>query len=783
MSSGTLIWEKMRRILPAAVLTVLLCFGCAGAEEADAYAVYISEVQSNNDADWALAFQDYVEIYNGGDSELQLGDYCLSRKAEEPFAHPLPEKSVAPGGYAVLLCGVDLPELSLPKDGCRLFLHHRDGTLCDQAEIPGMEDNVWQREQGLTLMASPGYDNTEYGAEAYRQACREKQTLVISEVVSSNSRLMPARGEYNDLIELENIGAEPVRLSGYYLSDSKSEPFAWQLPDVLLAPGENYVVQASGEKRNNEAPFKISATGETLYLNDKDGVCVEALYVPRLAENASYGRVGAKLFYYDEPSMGKPNAQGYTGVAAVPEASLPTGTLSVPAKVTLSGEGSIYYTLDGSLPTEKSTLYDGRAIDIAASTVLRVRAKVEDRQWSPARTYTYLFDTDKYELPLLCVSGEPGAIRGPKGIYTLYEQRNLEAPVNLTLIEEGQERFSVDCGLKLHGQGSRALHKKSFQVRFRSKYGYSQLEYKLFDDSEVSTFNSLVLRCGSEDSHKAFFRDEFLTSLTAETMPEVLYQKHRPVNLFIDGEYFGVYYIRERVTDDFAATYLGGAPEDIDMVKGWSAQEHGSNDDFLALLRYCRSHDLSQQKHFDHVASQLSLESFMDYYIARAYTGDRDYANIRHVRSRGGDGLWRIVNFDIDWGFGQSPAGLTKLIGKTSNTAELNTVIINALLQNDTFRDQMLTRLAWHLRNTYAPERVLNHLEKITRAVEHDLVYNYEIWGGTYEGWQEHVQALRDFVSDGKTDRVTTLVKDAKNAFRMTEEEMVHYFGDLYKAE
>ena len=241
-----------------------------------------------------------------------------------------------------------------------------------------------------------------------------------------------------------------------------------------------------------------------------------------------------------------------------------------------------------------------------------------------------------------------------------------------------------------------------------------------------------------------------------------------------------MYYIRERATDDYAAAHLGGKPEDVDMVKGWSNTEHGDISDWNAIMRFCRRNDLSKQENFDWVASQISLEGFMDYYIARAYTGDRDYPNIRHVRSRGGDGLWRIMNFDIDWGFGTQPAAFTQMIGTVSDKSSLNTVVINALLQNADFRDQMLKRLNWHLRNTYAPERVLAHLDKMVAEIEHDLVYNYEIWNGTYERWQEHVQFLRDFVKSDENDRVATLVRNARHAFRMSEEEMVYYFGDLY---
>ena len=219
------------------------------------------------------------------------------------------------------------------------------------------------------------------------------------------------------------------------------------------------------------------------------------------------------------------------------------------------------------------------------------------------------------------------------------------------------------------------------------------------------------------------------------------------------------------------------------MINGWSLAEHGERDDWMALLRFCRKNDLSIQENFDVVASQLCLESFMDYYIARAYTGDRDYAYIRHVRSRGGDGLWRIVNFDLDWGFGSQPAALHQMIGKVSDESALNTVIINALLQNGQFRDQMIRRLVWHLENTYAPERVIAHIDAMEAEVEHDLVYNYEIWNGSYETWREQVQFLRDFVLSEENDRVAAMVQSAQRAFRLSDEEMKDYFGDLYSAQ
>lgn len=305
----TVFWHMKRVWLFAMVMCIALGIVSAAAEEAtDApavYAVTISEAQSNNDSDWKLGFHDYIEIHNESEQTIRLSHYFLSRYEDDPYACHMPAVDLGAGEYMLLVCDVDLLGLRLPKEGCEVYLHHRDGTLCDTVELPAMEDNVWQREHGLTTQPSPGYENTPEGAAAYRASF--EQTLIINEVISSNSKYMPMASEYYDLIEIRNAGQESVKLSDYYLSDKKSNPFLWLMPDVELAPGEFYVVHASGEENELTAPFKVSATGETLYINDVDGKCIEALYVPPLMPDTSYGRYENELRNFEQPTIGEAN--------------------------------------------------------------------------------------------------------------------------------------------------------------------------------------------------------------------------------------------------------------------------------------------------------------------------------------------------------------------------------------------------------------------------------------------------------------------------------------------
>ena len=138
----------MTTLLCVLLLILSLC-GFAQAESSPEvpainYALQISEAQSNNDAEWALDFQDYIELYNAGDTTVSLSQYFLTRDEAEPFACHLPAEELAPGEYILLICDVDLRGLRLPKEGCELFLYHRDGTLCGlpdgtRRSLPGRE--------------------------------------------------------------------------------------------------------------------------------------------------------------------------------------------------------------------------------------------------------------------------------------------------------------------------------------------------------------------------------------------------------------------------------------------------------------------------------------------------------------------------------------------------------------------------------------------------------------------------------------------------------------------
>ena len=214
MKLRILLWTALAAA--CAVLGVLVCPRTAGAEEKG---LVISEAMSRNPAIWQLDYQDYIEFYNAGDTALELSDYTLCRGDNLEKKCRLPARTVQPGEYAVLLCDGSEITFSLPKEGCRLTLLRGEETA-DTLTLPALQKGeVWTRENGVSMQPSPGYANTDEGGAQWYQSTQ--RALTISEAVSCNDTLLALDGAYPDLIELQNTSGKTLRLSNYYLADSR----------------------------------------------------------------------------------------------------------------------------------------------------------------------------------------------------------------------------------------------------------------------------------------------------------------------------------------------------------------------------------------------------------------------------------------------------------------------------------------------------------------------------------------------------------------------------------
>ncbi len=731
--------------------------------------VRINEVMADNQKLCMGHTMDWVELYNGSAEPVSLEGYFLTNDPKKPEALSLAGLRIDAGEYLAVVLDNQAP-FHLSAVGGAVYLTFQSEVI-SQLTFANTTFGESFDQNGACDYPSPGFANTEEGYLAYL----EQQTLpelIITEVLPKNRSVAIGGGCY-DFVELKNNSDQPIDLSFYALTDRWEKPSRFYLPDVILQPGQYYVVFCSGDPSlgENHAPFQISSKGETLYLT-KGGEYLDSITVPGdLKPDESYGRSGNIPLYLQKPTPGAENTAGWRHGIAVPQPDIAPGVYAQPVTVSLSGEGTIYYTLDGSRPTTKSKTYQ-QPLVLDGVTTIRCFC-VSDGRTSGLTAYSYAVGADAHLLPVVTVSIPEKYLTGPKGIFTLIHS-DVEYEGVLTYFENGQAEFCLPFGFCLHGVDSRNGDKKNFQIHFRSEYGASKLNYPLFESRDYTEFNSLLLKGGSEDWARAVMRDELCTTLTDGTT-NLYVQAMKPVVLYIGGKYWGVYYLRERFSDDYVASRLGGSSDAVDLLRGSGASaQAGSNREFLALRAYVQSHDMSKAENYRYLTEQIDVYSLMDWYICRSYLGDKDIGNIRRFRSTDADGKWKWMFYDLDWAFCHTTDKPLTSIAKRGGVAEY--ALIQAVLASEQGRDAFLRRYAY-LMDTVLNEKSINAaIDNIVSAISPEMPRDRARWNCSMAGWEASVQDLRDYVNDHRRDR--QVLQDLKAYFHLTDQEMREYFGE-----
>lgn len=730
------------------------------------YDFYISEVMADNRGLYLGGDSDWIEIGSREETVVSLNGYYLTDNPEKPHAFSLAGNVIEDGGFVVVLLSDDAP-FHLSGLGETVYLFH-DNEIVDSLTYPEDIGDRSASKDGILSFATPGYPNTKEGYDAYMSGVKLSD-LVISEAMSDNTKYAPVDGKYYDFIELYNRSESPLRLSDYYLTDKKSELMRCHLPEVTLAPGEYYVIYCSGEEKEGHAPFKISSSGEAVYLTDGTSV-LDMLKVPGdLEPDKSYGRNDKTFVYMENPTPGSANSTGYASRVAVPVPDVKPGQYADAVTVKLSGEGTIYYTLDGSRPTERSSVYSG-PITLNTFKTIRTFAKDGDRV-SDIGEYTYLVGIE-HTLPIVYVSIPETSLTGDNGVITNI-QKTIENECVLSLYEDGEIKFSVPCGFRLHGNDSRKGAKQNFQLRFRSEYGPGKLHYHLFEDRDIDSYDSLLLKGGSEDYPYAVMRDE-LSTVMCDGRTHLYVLACKPCILYLGDQYWGIYYLRERFSDDYVADHFDVSAKSVDLLFSYGGVQSGSARDYNSLLAYCKKNDLSIAEHYNYVMERIDALSLMDWYICRSYVGDKDVANIRYFRSTEYDSKWRWMYFDLDWAFWHTT---DKPITGFIKNDDHNILMVN-LLKNREFKDMFLKRYA-ELMDSFLNEQFITaeidrYVEILTPEIEKDRAR----WGYSVNGWKSSVQKLYDYVKDGARDK--NVLKDIKSYFNLSDAQMKEYFGNRW---
>ena len=731
--------------------------------EGGAGAVRISEVMARNHTvyrDETGAFPDWIELENVSAEEVDLTGWKLSDEREDGWTFP--ETIIGPGEF-LLICadgnnsadGTLHADFSLSPDET-VYLFTPGGFLEDKLSCSGAETNhsVVKDAYGRaeeTAFATPGRPNTKEGYELFSAGQTAPGPLIISEVMVSNLTRLPLEEETYDWVEITNVSDKSVELSDYFLSDHGDELLRWRFPKRKLAPGAFLVVYCSGDASlstnvNIHTDFSLNAREEDLYLTRSDGELTDWVYLRGIPADGSMGRMKGQggWFYFPSPSPKAENKGGYRRISAAPEALSHDGiwedVKSVSVKLEASGE--IYYTLDGSLPTEKSARYTG-PFEVSETCVVKAVAVEPDA--APSRPLNLCFIINEgHTLPVLSlVTDEANKM---EFIYRTGKTGQILSGT-AGFFEPGGGGFTAACGVSMRGHTSLKLPKKSLGVDFTG-FADGAVDYDLFG-AGVQSIAGLSVRAG-QDYSQATIRDELFQDLCLEAGNRALAQRSRWCALYLNGEYYGTYALKENYSRRYYASLLGTERDTVTMLNSPVSVTSALYKDVIEL---CRSRDMSVKENYELLCSRLDVNSLIDWILLEGYSCNSDInGNIRYFHGgRPGD-KWQIAYYDLDWTFRVTGNCLYNVVFQTGEI-QIGPVV-DKLLKNPDFREALYDRCRELCGGILSNEHVLAEIDRQRDIIAPEAARDRARWSSSVSTWERSLAELRAFVTENDMENL-----------------------------
>jgi spore coat protein CotH len=455
---------------------------------------------------------------------------------------------------------------------------------------------------------------------------------------------------------------------------------------------------------------------------------------------------------------------------------------------------TIYYTLNGDIPTDSSIVFNGSlfisCVNAQPNTISEIPTSPEQnlisyKAWEPPSeiidkatiircasykkgirtskiyTKTYFVDNEiknKYTLPVISlVTAEENLFNSDSGIFVPgvnYNITNPEWTGNYFMTGDNWERdihieyfehngttgFSQDAGIRIHGGKTRQAAQKSLRLYAREECGTKYFNYKLFPQKEVYEYKRFILRTtmaawGGQTIIKDALAQNIASSLNID------YQDFQPVIVFVNGEYWGIHTIRDRIDEKFIE-YMHNIDED-----SVEFNELG-NVAYNNLIEFIEDNSLEFNSNYEYVKTQIDIDNYIDYTIAELFFANYDWpANNMKMWRKIPDGKWRWVFYDLDAGFGNPIYNMFKhaTLNDPSVTwpnSPSSTFLFRNLLKNDAFKAKLIHRYAEILNSVFDYEIITYKLDSIKAIYSPEIERHIGRWNypDSFNKWEQDIE-------------------------------------------
>ncbi len=649
-----------------------------------------------------------------------------------------------------------------------------------------------------------------------------RSQVLINEYSAANwKQFEDNHSDFEDWIELYNPEETDVDISGYRISDDPVEPEKFQFPAGTVLPAHGFlVVWCSGRNRVDgdsifHTSFKLTQTKknpESLILSDGTGVILDSVSIQKTAVHHSRcrtedGAVVWKICTGPTPGTSNTLSPQFTSYADRPDMDMPAGFYDGPVTVRITTDepgGTIYFTLDGTEPTNSSFVYTGPIL-IEATKVIKARVYSNDPAVLPGliRFNTY-FIQENFTMPVVSIAAD-------ELLELANGDRGLRPIGSIEVFDVDHERVANSYGeLNAHGQDSWINNQRSLDWISRDEMGYSKdIDHPLFHYSGRDGYQRVIFRAAGDDNYPAtdnwfhegscHLRDDYVQTLAQTGGLHLDVRASERCVVFLNGRYWGVYSLRENPDDhDYTSFYYNQDKFDIQYLLTWGNTwaEYGGEkalQDWYALRDFILQHDMGDSLHYQKVADSIDLLSMIDYFLVNLNVVASDWLNYntgwwRGLNPAGAHQKWGFILWDLDatfdyyinysfvpnTDFTARPCDLQMMSDTLDAYFFINKdtcfifenpgfppdtfcvrvdgkhhqIFLKLLSESDTFRQLYYQRQSMLLNTVFSCDRMMHVLDSMVAIIEPEMPAHIQRWGGTMGEWRQNVAKLRTYIGN-----------------------------------
>jgi hypothetical protein len=815
----------MIRFLLTSTLLLILPFGQAQ--------IFINEASNSNGTTVVQAdgsSPDWLELYNGSSSTMNLLGYGLTDDTLFPSKWQFPSSTLAANGYLTVLASgksnisiidhwetalnagdtwdyyvpasnlaVDWNTVSYLPVGWlqgNLGIGYGDGD--DATTITGPANSVYVRktfniankdaivaavfdadfDDGFVAYLNgvevarfglagypPNWDefSVDHEAEIYQgggvQSYEIDTTLLNSILVNGTNVLA---------IEVHNASAASSDLSLIpFLTFGFNESTVYY--SGAVHPYFNPVTSNSFFNTN----FSIATAGESIYLSNPSGIIIDSLVIPDLEPDMSFGKFldgtsTNSIFSIPTPGVTNNSSIAFSSYENSPVIETVGGFFTAGVSVTILNNsitgGVIRYTIDGQDPISSSTLYTGPFV-LSTNSVVKAICFSASTSLLPSQiaAETYFFMED-FTLPVISISTDASNLVGPTGIFDNYTTDWRKPCIIEYFDADGQKQFESRASIKPDGGagGSRSNPQHSVTIEpANTLYGEGEpVNYPLIPEKAfIDKFYAFYLRNGSNYWNQYPQKDATFMRMMRETNANS--QAYSPVVAFVNGQYFGIYELREKANERYFEENYGNDPDSLDLLSisyfyGPSILRtvKGSDSSFYTMRDFVTTYDPASADYFDQCDKKIDLYNFADYLSAENWFGNYDwiYNNMKIARMRTKGNKWKFFLQDMELGLGGWADVNANLFDYFRNNNQPNPFweIYNGLAQNTEFKNYFVNRYADLMNTVFRANQYTPIVDSMYNQLLPELPRHFQTWTGDIPGGMAtyaaiHNQLLNDF--------------------------------------